>query len=442
MPKQRYFAGKTHKHANYTPKPLFDTLKHLISQYKQLQAENSPQILDNWLKHCLVANITLPDYTITDYKTVLFFLYSYRGSPDTFNSYRRELERLIQWCWFVKNTSIIALKRVDIEEFIEFCQNPPKRWIGIKIVARFINKNDQRIVNKEWRPFIAKISKKAHKDGQKPTKNDYELSQQGIKSLFAILSSFYNYLIQEDLSEINPVLQIRQKSKFIRKEQHTREIRRLSEIQWQTVIKTAVEMANESPETHERTLFIMNALYGMYLRISELAETARWSPKMCDFYRDSNDFWWFKTVGKGNKARQIAVSRAMLNALKRWRKHLGLSSLPAPDDQSPLIIKAKGSGAIASTRIIRNIVQTCFDKAIEKLQAQKLNDEAEMLRSATVHWLRHTGISDDVKIRPKEHVRDDAGHSSSAITDRYIDVELQERAKSARKKEIMRKDDD
>ncbi len=26
----------------------------------------------------------------------------------------------------------------------------------------------------------------------------------------------------------------------------------------------------------------------------------------------------------------------------------------------------------------------------------------------TVHWLRHTGISDDVKIRPREHVREDA----------------------------------
>lgn len=42
------------------------------------------------------------------------------------------------------------------------------------------------------------------------------------------------------------------------------------------------------------------------------------------------------------------------------------------------------------------------------------------------HWLWHTGISEDVKIRPREHVRDDAGHSSSAITDKYIDIELRE----------------
>ena len=53
-----------------------------------------------------------------------------------------------------------------------------------------------------------------------------------------------------------------------------------------------------------------------------------------------------------------------------------------------------------------------------------------------VHWLRHTGISDDVKRRPKEHVRDDAGHSSSATTDRYIDIEKRERHASAKKKKL------
>jgi hypothetical protein len=64
-------------------------------------------------------------------------------------------------------------------------------------------------------------------------------------------------------------------------------------------------------------------------------------------------------------------------------------------------------------------------------------EEAERLSAATVHWLRHTGISEDVKHRPREHVRDDAGHGSSAITDRYIDVERAERHASARHKKIQ-----
>ncbi|OJX14398.1 MAG: hypothetical protein BGO77_02800 [Caedibacter sp. 37-49] len=58
-----------------------------------------------------------------------------------------------------------------------------------------------------------------------------------------------------------------------------------------------------------------------------------------------------------------------------------------------------------------------------------------------VYWLRHTGISDDVKRRPREHVRDDAGHGSGAITDKYIDIELRERHRSAKRKPILSKQD-
>ena len=34
-------------------------------------------------------------------------------------------------------------------------------------------------------------------------------------------------------------------------------------------------------------------------------------------------------------------------------------------------------------------------------------------------------------------MRDDAGHSSGAITDKYIDIELKERHKSAKRKPIQ-----
>ena len=184
---------------------------------------------------------------------------------------------------------------------------------------------------------------------------------------------------------------------------------------------------------------MLQLLYGLYLRISELAVSERWSPKMSDFFRDSNDNWWFKTVGKGNKMRNIAVSNNVLDAFKQYREHLGYTSLPSPDDQQPLIPKERGKGGMESIRVIRQLIQACFDAAVEQLRAKNEHEEAEMLRSATVHWLRHTGISDDVKHRPREHVRDDAGHSSSAITDRYIDVELKARANSAKDKMLADK---
>jgi hypothetical protein len=120
----------------------------------------------------------------------------------------------------------------------------------------------------------------------------------------------------------------------------------------------------------------------------------------------------------------------MLKALKRYRQYLGLSELPNINEQVPLICKTKGKGSITSTRQIRSIVQRCFDATYERMNADGLKADAIELKAATVHWLRHTGISEDVKFRPREHVRDDAGHASMATTDRYIDSDLRERHES------------
>ena len=127
----------------------------------------------------------------------------------------------------------------------------------------------------------------------------------------------------------------------------------------------------------------------------------------------------------------------MLTALKRYRRSLGLTPLPSPLEQEPLLPRFIGQGGISDTRHLRTIVQSCFDYAKQLMEADNLTEEAKELSVATVHWLRHTGISEDVKIRPREHVRDDAGHSSSAITDRYIDIERRARHSSARHKPLI-----
>lgn len=396
--------------------PIFDSLNHLHKNHEQVV-----------LPSALFQN---------DFLYTLNFLKSYTGSLGTFNSYRREAERLLQWAWLIKKTSLKDLKREDIEQYIHFCQNPPKAWISLKKSPRFIEKEGQRVPNKDWRPFVVTVSKSNRKKGDSGHIDQFMLSQGAIQEVFAILSTLFNFLIAEEYLVSNPVALIRQKSKFIRKRQHHAPIRRLSAIQWQEVLVAAEQLANDAPEMHERTRFMLSLLFGMYLRISELSASERWVPSMNDFARDSNGHWWFTTVGKGNKERQIAVSDAMLESLTRWRLFLGLTPLPSPADNSPLLPKIRGNGPLSDTAPIRRIIQKCFDLACEQLRLKNLREEADNLSVATVHWLRHTGISEDVKIRPREHVRDDAGHSSSATTDRYIDIEKQARYQSAKKKKI------
>ena len=90
------------------------------------------------------------------------------GSEQTFGAYRRDIEHLIQWSWFVREQSVLKHKREDIETFIEFCMKPYKRWIGLKNVARFKNNHGIKVVNPEWRPFTVRIHKHNRKDGIEP----------------------------------------------------------------------------------------------------------------------------------------------------------------------------------------------------------------------------------------------------------------------------------
>ena len=93
-----------------TPLPLFDTLEYFKNQ------------------ELSVNETTLP-FAIKDFKCAKKFLIQYTDNKDTFASYRSEIERLIQWSWFIHKQSILTLHSIDAETFIKFCINPPKSWI-------------------------------------------------------------------------------------------------------------------------------------------------------------------------------------------------------------------------------------------------------------------------------------------------------------------------
>ena len=127
------------------PKPLIDTCNHL--KEKDWQAFTPPSFAPHDLIFCLD------------------FLKQYDNNNATFESYRREVERLIHWAWLIEKKSLLDLKRQDIENYIQFCLDPPKAWIGFKKISRFITRNSERIPNPEWRPLDDTISKASHKNG-------------------------------------------------------------------------------------------------------------------------------------------------------------------------------------------------------------------------------------------------------------------------------------
>lgn len=377
--------------------------------------------------------LNLPEVQ-AEYQLGKKFLDNYNASYDTFNSYRREVEKFLHWSWLICHKPIKNIDRNDIRHYLEFVNKPPLSWIADKQVRRFIEKDGTKTPNPDWRPFVVKISKAQRKAGNLPDKHEYLLSNKSLAALLAGLSTFFTFLQQEGYIEVNPVQLVRQKNQYIQKQQSYKITRKLSHTQWQFVIETAETMSQKNSE-YARHLFIISMFYLLGLRISELAATPKHTPIMGDFAPDKNDRWWFTAIGKGNKIRDVAVPDTMLETLKRYRLSQNLTALPARNETTPLLAKQRGHGNLRP-RQIRNLVQACFDQAILCLQEAGKNDEAQDLAAATVHWLRHTAISEDVEHRPREHVRDDAGHESSVITDHYIDIDRTARHESARNKQL------
>ena len=76
-----------------TPKPLIDTCEHLKEK--------------NWQA------FVPPSFAPHDLYCVLDYLKQYDTNKATFESYRREVERLIQWAWWIDKKSLLDLKRQD-----------------------------------------------------------------------------------------------------------------------------------------------------------------------------------------------------------------------------------------------------------------------------------------------------------------------------------------
>ena len=73
------------------PKPLFD----VVAEIKGPPSKLVSKYIEN-----LQINEAKKEYLLTTK-----FLLNYIGSQDTYNAYRREVERLLQWAWLVKESN-------------------------------------------------------------------------------------------------------------------------------------------------------------------------------------------------------------------------------------------------------------------------------------------------------------------------------------------------
>src|SRR5690606_390552 len=105
----------------------------------------------------------------------------------------------------------------------------------------------------------------------KPDRKNYRPSQETLGAMFTAIISLYKYLMNEDVCYGNPAQIAKTDCRYFIDDVQIKEIRRLTEEQWQFVLKSAEALADQD-SAYERSLFVVASLKTLFLRISELSE--------------------------------------------------------------------------------------------------------------------------------------------------------------------------
>lgn len=130
------------------------------------------------------------------------------------------------------------------------------------------------------------------------------------------------------------------------------------------------------------------------------------------------------------------IARAWTVLMKRlgYRQHLGLSALPSPNEDMPLVLPIGATAANGGTQTcapltraaLHAIVKEVFARAAARLRERDETSaaRADLLEKASTHWLRHSAGSHmaDRQIDLRM-VRDTLGHASLTTTSLYLHID-------------------
>jgi integrase/recombinase XerD len=338
----------------------------------------------------------------SDAQALQSFLMGYQSSPLTYQTYLKELERLVLWCTHVQQVSISDIASDDIVAYQNFLASPePKAlWCGNKR-SKCLKTGE---LNPDWRPFAS------------------DLSPMSIKKTMSILDSFFNYLVQTQYLKGNP-LSVNKRRK---KRAAPQTIERWLE---KSEINTILEALNLYTETETfnviRAKYIIHTLFYTGLRLSELTLHT-----MGDFTLIESA-WYLKVVGKGEKPRNIVVVDEYLDALRAFRTAIGCQPLPTFNEKMPLIPMQDCKTPIMQRRIDQ-VLKWSFELGAKRYEFLANQDSEECpkhlrraskLRKASAHWLRHSYGTYLVKSGcPIEKVKSLMGHSDISTTMIYVHI--------------------
>lgn len=340
-----------------------------------------------------------------DLAAVTAWLARYTDTPATLQTYRREVERLLLWAVMQEGKPLSSLTHEDLLLYERFLTNPQPAWRWVMASRKKLARGAP-----DWRPFAG------------------PLSPASVRHAMVILNTLFAWLVDAGYLAGNPLSLARSR----RGQSKPRVTRYLSHEMWQVVKDTieampgTIESATERDRLHAaRCRWLLTVLYLGGLRAAEVAET-RMGAFFCRRNREGVERWWLEVTGKGNKTRLVPATDELMVELARYRSAHGLSPMPLPGEERPIVLPIIGKEKPLSRGALHLVLKEVFGMAAARLRARgpEWDSRAAVLASASAHWLRHTAGShmtdQQVDLR---FVRDNFGHASIATTSAYLHTE-------------------
>jgi integrase/recombinase XerD len=347
----------------------------------------------------------------TDIDALKAWLARFLDTRTTFDSYRKEAERLLLWSTIELSKPLSSLTHEDLLVYQRFLSDPQpaERWVmkaGRKW-SRF---------DPDWRPFAGPLA---------PTSQ---------RQSIIILNTMFSWLVNAGYLAGNPLSLSRQRQRKAK----PRITRFLDDQLWSEVKTTIDTMPRETDREREhyfRVRWLFSLLYLCGLRISEVIGNT-----MGGFFvrRDSEgeERWWLEITGKGDKTRLVPATAELMVELARYRRENGLSPFPLTSEPTPLLLPIGGKQRPLTRSAVHLIVKEVFSRTAARFRERGAEFErlASLVEEASAHWMRHTAGSSMADTMDLRNVRDNLGHSSISTTNTYLHTEDDQRHKETEAK--------
>lgn len=347
----------------------------------------------------------------TDIDALKAWLARFIDTRTTFDSYRKESERLLLWATLELGKPLSSLTHEDLLVYQRFLVDPQpaERWV-MKTGRKWSR------LDPDWRPFAGPLA---------PTSQ---------RQAIIILNAMFSWLVNAGYLAGNPLSLSRQRQRKAK----PRITRFLDDQLWLEVKTTIETMPRETDRQREhffRVRWLFSLLYICGLRISEVIENSM-GAFFCRRDAEGEERWWLEITGKGDKTRLVPATGELMVELTRYRRENGLSPFPIPGEPTPLLLPIGGKQRQLTRSAVHLIVKEVFARTAMRIRERGAEFErlAKLVEDASAHWMRHTAGSSMADTMDLRNVRDNLGHSSISTTNTYLHTEDDQRHKETEAK--------